>query len=622
MSGASASEPAGEGEGLFVRWIGGPDPMPFFRAGRGLFRAGRVPDAIEQFRLFLLHYRQSPLGPAPDRPADNRPLEAFFPATARLAPYSIESAVYLVKWMLAHGLQQAGATSLQAMQSLPTATLTIEQLNQSMWRILDEATKAMSTTVSVDGVLSVNVAYPWRVAERLWHSSEAAKSDPDFLLLLYRARAHAGRLEAVDIAEQLRRSCSATPAVLEVLRNEAFQICDVAAVCRFARDLEMYRLEERRAAARRGSLMVLFEDYLWSFGDTGFRFDMIFRLRRLGWIDWFPLVIDAVPEHNPRGLCNSVLIALWEQYFPVVYDRPLLEAMTKAADTVQRHIGEFFFVPGDRCVTNQDAELEMLGAEDAAGKGPTIILPDTDRAWGMDVLAGHGMPRDGWFACFHVREHGWHGDAALSDKQAKVADPETFVDAMRAVVAAGGTAIRFGDPSMRILPDVPGVIDIAHSPHKSPRLDIFLCGAARFFVCTCSGPLSISQSFGVPLVMTNMAPPDYGGMRATDLFLPKLVRGANGSFVPFAEIQRAPFRDLRYLNRFRERGYDLVDNTADEVAAAVNEMIALVDGGSPFSSEDAARQERFRAASRDEVRPQGVCGRPSAYFLRKHADLL
>jgi len=62
-----------------------------------------------------------------------------------------------------------------------------------------------------------------------------------------------------------------------------------------------------------------------------------------------------------------------------------------------------------------------------------------------------------------------------------------YTDAMRAIVARGGWCIRVGDPTMRPLDPIPGVVDYARSSSKSDWMDLFLCARCRFFLGNTSG---------------------------------------------------------------------------------------------------------------------------------------
>lgn len=376
---------------------------------------------------------------------------------------------------------------------------------------------------------------------------------------------------------------------------------------------EALRIAARRRAAARGSLLVLFEPMLWSFGDTAMRLDLVHHLRRDGLIDWFPLVIDATPEGNPRGISNPYLLEAWEKFFPIVRDPALLDLVKSAADTTQRNDMWYSMI-----------QTESYYSAHRQEHPPTLALSPEEESWGRAELTHRfGIEPRTWFCCFHIRGLGWYGDAEFSEKGAKTADPLTYLAAMRAVVAAGGVVFRLGDPTMAPLPTMEGVIDIAHSPFKSGRLDLFLCAAARFMVSTCSGPGAVASAYGVPLVVTNAMPIDSGALRPGDLYLHKLIRRrSDGRPVPFVRLLKPPYQNTRHPADFFERGYELSDNTEDEIAEATKEMIALLAGSDPFSQEDKARQEFYRAASVSLPWPLGLVGRPSGYFLRKHDAIL
>lgn len=62
-----------------------------------------------------------------------------------------------------------------------------------------------------------------------------------------------------------------------------------------------------------------------------------------------------------------------------------------------------------------------------------------------------------------------------------------------------------GDTTMEPLPFLPQVIDYAHHPLRSPRLDIILCARARCILGNTSGIFLVGSIFGVPSA-ANMVP--------------------------------------------------------------------------------------------------------------------
>jgi putative glycosyltransferase (TIGR04372 family) len=190
------------------------------------------------------------------------------------------------------------------------------------------------------------------------------------------------------------------------------------------------------------------------------------------------------------------------------------------------------------------------------------------------------------------------------------------------VVARGGWVVRLGDASMGPTPRAPGLIDYAHSPLKSPWMDVFLCAACRFFVGVASGLSHVPGTFGVPCVLTNWVLNPLPVASARNLFTPKLLWSDRAKrFLGFLEALAPGTRRLGYCGqRLAEKGLRAVDNTGEEIRELVREMFDLLGGTGQEMPEDDRRQRAFR----DVAHSRGLAGfcRIGRAFLRRHADLL
>jgi len=116
-----------------------------------------------------------------------------------------------------------------------------------------------------------------------------------------------------------------------------------------------------------------------------------------------------------------------------------------------------------------------------ADRAPLFRLSEAEIARGEGQLRILGIPEGAWFVCVHSREGGYSpGDEwQHSFRNANISD---YTDAMRAIVARGGWCVRVGDPTMRPLDPMAGVVDYARSSSKSDWMDLFLCARCRFFL--------------------------------------------------------------------------------------------------------------------------------------------
>jgi putative glycosyltransferase (TIGR04372 family) len=202
------------------------------------------------------------------------------------------------------------------------------------------------------------------------------------------------------------------------------------------------------------------------------------------------------------------------------------------------------------------------------------------------------------------------------------ADIMAFVPAMRLLVERGFTVVRMGDPTMRPLPPLDGVIDYCHHPARDPWLDIYLMASAQFFVGCTSGLVMVAHVFGTPTALSYFVPPCARPYTNQDLFLPRLYWSQREERVlSFPELLTPPLATTFYYDRLRSQGIRALDPTEDDITALTGEMWERWRGTVAYSPEDEARQARYDALN-SRVPWFGSNGRVGRDFLRAHADLL
>jgi putative glycosyltransferase (TIGR04372 family) len=360
--------------------------------------------------------------------------------------------------------------------------------------------------------------------------------------------------------------------------------------------------------------LYLADEWVRNIGHTAM-LDFWVKMRHLGWQSWDRAVVVA----PPGGIATPALARYFRGMVKVVTELPV-GASRHLGETLGTRVSSSLVLPG----CGRKYFLEGMGAVqeawERAGRGPLLRLTPADDAFGRATLREMGVPDGAWFVALHVRSPGFYREAGQPHQVHRNADAANYLAAAREVVRRGGWMVRLGDPSMPPLPPAPGVIDYALGPHKSDRMDVFLLAACRFFVGGASGPTHVPTTFGVPCLVTNWisnALPVYGGH---DLFVPKLIRGPQG-ILPFGE-WLAPANRARYLRAslMAEAGLVAVENTPDELAEAVTEMLDRLDGRCESTPADEARQAAFDATARRN----GLVGfsRIGRGFLRRHEHLL
>lgn len=244
---------------------------------------------------------------------------------------------------------------------------------------------------------------------------------------------------------------------------------------------------------------------------------------------------------------------------------------------------------------------------------------DVERGW--KCLQSLGVPRDSWFVCFHCREKGFLQTEFHDYRDVSV---ENYMLAVKAIVVRGGWAIRMGDPTMRGLPKMEGVVDYCHESLRSDWMDTFLCACCRFFLGSGSGISWVSSIFGVPVATANAAPLTHAlVLRPGDLGIPKLYWSKiQKRYLSFSEILDSGMGDFRFTKQFHDAQIELIENSPEEIRDLCLEMLDRVEGKAVYTAEDQALNSRFAAMIRPGHFSYGSAVRMGRDFLRRYQELL
>lgn len=318
----------------------------------------------------------------------------------------------------------------------------------------------------------------------------------------------------------------------------------------------------------------------------------------------------------PGQVANPCYLDLWRRHVDLVNDPAEIERLTPAIPFLGDSLFTMVINGTPTYYTNAIAVVQREW--ERQGRAPLLSLDDELLARGDALLRRWGLPADAWFVGLHVREPGFWREGEDRTNRPRVADIGSYVPAIERVVSRGGWVVRLGDASMRPLPPMPGVIDYALGPDKTDWMDIYLAARCRFMINTNSALYQTCASFGTPSVVTNWVPLSSFPMNGGDIVLPKLLRSRqDGTLLSFDRMLALP-RDVPTDSLFDSRALDVVDNTADEIDAAVGEMLARQDGAVGTDVDD-LHQRFVQAAAAHRVL---VNARISAAFLARHEALL
>jgi putative glycosyltransferase (TIGR04372 family) len=341
--------------------------------------------------------------------------------------------------------------------------------------------------------------------------------------------------------------------------------------------------------------------------------DFWVKMKHLGWRSWEQMILLA----PPRTTANDAYLSYWKQHFTVISDPHLLRTFSPLATLLGNRVAGLLTLP-----TGEDHYFcEGMGviqeAWERQGRPPLLTLNPDEREQGWAALKQLGVPDRAWFVSLHVRSSGFHKEGDSAQQAHRNADIRSYLPAVRRIIERGGWVVQLGDDSMAPLPPLPGLIDYAHSPLKSPQMDVFLCASCRFFIGVASGMSNIPTTFGVPCALTNWVSNPFPVASAGDRFIPKLLWSERAKrFLRFPEALEPATRRLGYCGeKLRAGGLRAIDNTPEEITDLVEEM---------FEADDTPADEERQRTFRELAHGAGLVGfsRIGRAFLRKHAHLL
>jgi len=313
---------------------------------------------------------------------------------------------------------------------------------------------------------------------------------------------------------------------------------------------------------------------------------------------------------------NAHMLVYWEKYLKIIRS-PVLCALLRPLTeikSIRYHVYRY-----SSCI---DAKGDVHDIQRAyAGRPPLLSLTESDSARGWAVLQGLGMPRDAWFVCAHARENGYTPDANQAYRNSNIKD---YLPAIRSITDRGGWVIRIGDPTMRPMPEMDRVIDYVHLHIRSDWMDIFLVASCRFFFGCSSGAAGLAHVFGRPSVNVNNAPlSTVFPLGLDDIGIPKHFWSIRESrYLSFREIFSTPVGNYRYGDEYQRAAVRVVDNTPEDIQAAVTEMLDRVEGKAVYTELDEDLQKRFKSLMNPTHYSYGAASRIGRDFMRKYASML
>ncbi len=263
---------------------------------------------------------------------------------------------------------------------------------------------------------------------------------------------------------------------------------------------------------------------------------------------------------------------------------------------------------------------------------PVLSLTEEEENKGRRLLAEMGIGEDDWFVCFHARDANylrkWRPE--LEEHWRKVdfrnVDIMKFLKTAEYITSLGGIAVRFGAFVEKPLPKTgnPKIIDYA-TKFRSDFMDIYLAQKCRFFIGTCSGPITIPPIFNVPVLSVGHFPYNFSTLRRCDIVIQRLISDTQGTRrVGYWEAQEAGYySDWEEVSSMDPNMdlFDMLEQDEDDILDGCKDMIESQEGKEP--SQEARELQKIYAEQYFSHSPDyEYAAKIGARFAVKYRDLI
>ncbi len=255
-----------------------------------------------------------------------------------------------------------------------------------------------------------------------------------------------------------------------------------------------------------------------------------------------------------------------------------------------------------------------------------LTFTDEECEYGRQLQTRTGLTD--WWVCIHARDSSYldaydpHNDWEYHNF--RDCDIQTYMQAADDIKQQGGQSVRMGAiVDTALLSDSPA-IDYA-TRHRSDFGDIWLLAHCRYLLGSCAGVTQVATVFGVPVAIANWTHCEFMTcFRDGDIIIPKGVwHVGEKRFLTLPQILQSGAGRYIRAEQYEKAGLELVDSTADEIAALSTEMLMRLNGDWVDTEEQIAQHGRFQAIiNNPEYRCCGSPVRIGAQYLSEHPEWL
>jgi putative glycosyltransferase (TIGR04372 family) len=314
--------------------------------------------------------------------------------------------------------------------------------------------------------------------------------------------------------------------------------------------------------------------------------------------------------------CNRQMIRIWKRLVPLYDFAYWIAWANKEIPGFQAH--HYDRPHGDR---------DFHGLSDDAPPLMFFTIKEMDR--GQALLRAMGIPAESPFVCFNSSDNSFLKTAVPGQDWGyhdyRDSDIDSYVLAIKELVARGYYCIRMGKTVHKPFAWKDAhVIDYAMSPWRSDFADLYLISRCHLNIGDTNGLNSVAWAFRKPWVSLNMIPviaaPDWS--RIHTIIFKKVRAMRENRLLNFKEMIAWDSRQYAFSEGYRKSGFEIIDNSPEEIRDAVIEMEERVRGCWQTNEEYEQLQQKFCLLWQVDPRNRVFRSRVGSKFLFSHQELL
>ena len=312
----------------------------------------------------------------------------------------------------------------------------------------------------------------------------------------------------------------------------------------------------------------------------------VWKMKKLGLCNNKPLIL----LRDVKSPCNF-LLNLLKEYFPLqITKKESLEILGPYIDYLEYKIAIFQSETGSlfndfECNRQAKAEVEWTKTT----SNPLIKIPDSYCEMGSKKIQKTTKRNIEKHIVIHLRNN-------LNDplRSARNVNTETYKTVCDDLSKKNYTIFFMGDLSLQNIFKGKNIFFINQDSEDDNWFQIYLIATARLFIGTPSGPAWIPPLFKTKTLATNWWPFCFRRWFPGDIMLPKKLR-YKGEVLRFSDMHGLKESRMESLINLQKNGYELVENTADEIIAGVEEITTNEPSKEEFNSPQTIFNNIFRS---------------------------